>query len=53
MIRRRRPEADGKLSVTSKEELNRMHGISPDFGDMIMMRCYFELYPNYGRYAYA
>jgi hypothetical protein len=53
MIRRRRPEADGKLSVTSKEELNRMHGISPDFADMIMMRCYFELYPNYGRYAYA
>ena len=53
MIRRRRPESDGKLTVTSKEELNRMHGISPDFADMVMMRCYFELFPNYGRYAYA
>lgn len=53
MIRRRRPESDGKLAVSSKEELSRMHGISPDFADMVMMRAYFELFPNYGRYSYA
>lgn len=53
MIRRKRPEADGKLSVTGKEEIARIHGISPDISDMIMMRMFFELFPNYGKYSYA
>ena len=53
MIKRRRPEADGKLAVTSKEEINRMHGMSPDYADAIMMRMYFELRPNYGKYQFG
>ena len=53
MIRRRRPEADGKLAVSSKEEIARMHGKSPDYADAIMMRMYFELFPNYGSYSWA
>lgn len=53
MIRRRQPEADGKLAVISKEEIARMHGKSPDYADAIMMRMYFELFPNYGSYSWA
>lgn len=53
MIRRRTPEADGKLAVISKEEIARMHGKSPDYADAIMMRMYFELFPNYGSYSWA
>jgi hypothetical protein len=53
MIRRRRPEADGKLAVIGKEEIARMHGRSPDYADAIMMRMYFELYPSYGSYSWA
>ena len=53
MIRRRTPEADGKLAVRSKEEIARMHGKSPDYADAIMMRMYFELFPNYGSYSWA
>ena len=52
MIRRRNPDADSRLSVTSKEEIQRLHGMSPDYADMIMMRMYFELHPNYGKYSY-
>jgi hypothetical protein len=53
MIRRRQPEADGKLAVISKDEIARMHGKSPDYADAIMMRVYFELFPNYGSYSWA
>jgi hypothetical protein len=53
MIRRRRPEQDGRLAIISKEEIQRIHGISPDYADMVMMRMYFELYPNYGKYSYV
>jgi len=53
MIRRRTPEADGKLAVISKDEIARMHGKSPDYADAIMMRVYFELFPNYGSYSWA
>ena len=53
MIRRKRPEADGKLSVTSKDEIKAMHGVSPDYADAIMMRMFFELVPNYGKYSYV
>lgn len=52
MIRRRNPDADGKLSVISKDEIQRMHGISPDYADAIMMRMMSELKPNYGKYSY-
>ena len=44
-------DRERKKAVTSKEEIKKKHGFSPDFADMMMMRMYFELYPNYGRYA--
>jgi hypothetical protein len=53
LIRRKNPDGDGKLAVTGKEEIQRVHGLSPDYADAIAMRMYFELFPNYGRYSYA
>lgn len=53
MIRRVNPDSDGKLKVTSKETISqRTGGLSPDFADAIMMRAYFELVPNYNKYAF-
>jgi len=49
--RRKDPELDNKLQVISKDEIKRMNGgNSPDYADMIMMRMYLELKPNYGKY---
>lgn len=53
LIRRVNPDSDGKLRVTSKETIaQRTGGLSPDFADAIMMRAYFELVPNYNKYAF-
>jgi phage terminase large subunit len=52
MIRRKNMDKDGKLSVTGKDEIGRMHGISPDIADAIMMRMFFELTKNYGIIQY-
>ena len=53
MVRRVNPDSDGKLRVTSKETISqRTGGLSPDFADAIMMRTYFELVPNYNKYAF-
>lgn len=50
--RRKDPELDGKLQVISKDQIKSMNGgQSPDYADMIMMRMYLELRPNYGQYA--
>lgn len=46
MIRREQPDGDTKLAVTSKDKIKRMHGVSPDVADCIMMRMYFELMPS-------
>jgi hypothetical protein len=51
MVKRHRADSDGKLQVTPKEVIKNREGISPDFADMIMMRMYYELYPNYARYV--
>jgi hypothetical protein len=53
LIRRKNPDGDGKLAVTGKEEIQRTHGMSPDYADAVAMRMFFELFPNYGRYSYA
>jgi hypothetical protein len=53
LIRRKNPNGDGKLTVTGKEEIAKMHGYSPDIADAIMMRMYYELHPNRGKYVYA
>jgi phage terminase large subunit len=53
MIRREKIDSDGKLRVTNKETLQKKFGISPDFADAIMMRCFYELKKNYGKYAFG
>lgn len=44
---------DKKKSVTRKDDIKRIHGFSPDYADMIMMRMYYELHPNRGKYVFA
>lgn len=53
MIRRKNIDKDGKLAVTGKDEIKRIHGRSPDYADAIMMRMYFELKQNYGVYHFV
>lgn len=51
MIRRKNIDSDNKLAIISKDEIQRMHGISPDIADAIMLRMYYELIP-YGKIQY-
>lgn len=48
---RDRTKEDKKKAVSSKEEIKERLGYSPDYADMVMMRMYFELRPNYGKYS--
>ena len=43
---------DKKKAVTAKDEIKIRLGRSPDYADAIMMRMYFELRPNYGKYSW-
>lgn len=52
MVRREKIDSDGKLRVTNKEDLKKRHGLSPDFADAIMMRSFYELKRNFGKYAF-
>lgn len=42
-LKRKNPDKDGKLEIISKEEIKENTGRSPDIGDTLMMRMYFEL----------
>lgn len=42
-LKRKNPDKDGKLEIVSKEEIKESTGRSPDVGDTLMMRMYFEL----------
>jgi hypothetical protein len=42
-IKRKDPDRDGKLYVISKDEIREAIGRSPDIGDTLMMRMFFEL----------
>lgn len=42
-FKRRDPEKSGKLKVTKKEDMKDALGRSPDIGDTLMMRSYFDL----------
>lgn len=55
LIRRDKPDDDGKLRITPKAEIKKLLGFSPDFADMIMMREYFNLLAvgNYNPFAHA
>lgn len=45
-VRRTSEILEGKLSINSKSHQKQLLGRSPDFGDMLMMRQYFELRPS-------
>lgn len=47
-IKRSNPDMEGKRQINSKEEQKTILGRSPDFGDCIMMRAYFDLMPKVG-----
>lgn len=47
-VKRKDPDKDGKVYITPKEEVKENLGRSPDFGDGLMMRAYFEANPNPG-----
>lgn len=42
-VKRRAMEADGKLKIIRKEDVKDNIGRSPDYADMLMMRCFFAL----------
>lgn len=44
-IKRRDMDKDGKLKILRKEEVKNNIGRSPDWSDMLMMRCYFDVRP--------
>lgn len=52
-IRRKDITSEKRLAIISRDEIIRTLGKSPDMASMIMMRMYFELRPNYGKYAFV
>lgn len=45
-IKKRNPDAEGKKKINTKEEQKLLlGGLSPDFSDCAMMRCFFDLKP--------
>ena len=49
-VRRDKIDKDTKLAIVSKEKVKNILGRSPDYSDALMMRMYFELKPNIGKY---
>ena len=49
-VRRDKIDKDGKLAIIPKEKVKSIIGRSPDYSDAIMMRMYYELKPNVGKY---
>lgn len=49
-IRRDKIDRDSKLAIIPKEKVKTILGRSPDFSDAIMMRMWYELKPNVGKY---
>lgn len=49
-IKRHNADKDTRLQVTPKDEIKRAHGFSPDYADALMMRMFYELFPNRGNY---
>ncbi len=43
LIKQYNADKDGKLRVTPKDEVKKLLGRSPDYADMLMMRCFFLL----------
>jgi phage terminase large subunit len=53
MIKRHKADSDSKLAVTPKDIIKMREGKSPDIADAIMMRMYYELNANTGKYVFA
>ena len=43
-------DKDGKMQVIPKEKMKDLIGRSPDFADALMMRMFYEINQNVGRY---
>ncbi len=50
VIKRKDIDKDGKMQVIPKEKMKDLIGRSPDFADALMMRMYYELNANLGKY---
>tara|TARA_R110000751_G_scaffold71870_2_gene145834 strand:- start:231 stop:1541 length:1311 start_codon:yes stop_codon:yes gene_type:complete len=51
MVKRTNIDKDSKLSILSKDKVKDLIGRSPDYSDALMMRMYYELGMNTGRYS--
>lgn len=49
-VRRDRIDKDTKMAILSKDKVKVILGRSPDYSDAIMMRMYYELRQNVGKY---
>ena len=49
-VRRYNVDKDTKLAIVPKEKVKDVLGRSPDYADAIMMRMYYEIDNNFGRY---
>lgn len=49
-VRAKDMDKDNKLQIIPKEDVKLNIGRSPDYADAIMMRMYYNLQPNFGKY---
>ena len=49
-IRSKDMDKDNKLQVIQKDSIKAIIGRSPDYADTIMMRMYYEIDQNFGKY---
>ena len=49
-VRRDKIDRDTKLAILPKEKVKQIIGRSPDYADALMMRMFYELKPNIGKY---
>ena len=49
-VRRDKIDKDTKLAILPKEKVKQIIGRSPDYSDALMMRMYYALKPNAGKY---
>jgi hypothetical protein len=52
-VRRKDIDKERKLAVSTREEIVKRLGYSPDIASMMMMRMHFELKPTLGKYAFG
>jgi PBSX family phage terminase large subunit len=50
VVKRKDMDKDGKMQVIPKEKMKDLIGRSPDFADALMMRMFYEINQNVGRY---